>query len=227
MFLIHFVYFYIDVHWQHKDRFDCSQGMDGVLNTDLWSASHVEAELSAGEVLRTAFDEQIKRRAGTLAFSLPRSSLWIRRGLFRLRLFVCLFSFFDKQTSSFPAPSVWWGNERTGRVRWSEEGEEREHYSLKYFCHYVLLFVCVLSLSGRINQPFPRPRFSRRIWRRDCSHNLSASPVACHPSARESTNLSPLSDMSENFWTLRRSGLSPQGDKLSTLWLGVSSTFAV
>lgn len=49
--------------------------MDGVLNTDPWSASHVEAELSAGEVLKTAFDEQIKRRAGTLAFSLPRSSL--------------------------------------------------------------------------------------------------------------------------------------------------------
>lgn len=106
---------------EDKDRFGCSQWMDGVWSTDPWSASHVEAELSAGEVLRTAFDEQIKRGAGTLAFSLPRSSLWIGRGLFRLLLFVCLFLFFGKQTSSSRAFSVWWGNERTERVRWREK----------------------------------------------------------------------------------------------------------
>lgn len=37
--------------------------------------SSLTRELSAGEVVRPAFDEQIKRSAGTLAFTLPLSSL--------------------------------------------------------------------------------------------------------------------------------------------------------
>lgn len=39
------------------------------------SESSLSRELSAGEVVGPAFDEQIKRSAGTLAFTLPLSSL--------------------------------------------------------------------------------------------------------------------------------------------------------
>lgn len=39
------------------------------------SESSLSRELSAGEVVGPVFDEQIKRSAGTLAFTLPLSSL--------------------------------------------------------------------------------------------------------------------------------------------------------
>lgn len=153
------------------------------------SESSLSRELSAGEVVGPAFDEQIKRSAGTLAFTLPLSSLWIREGTFQM-MPVCL-SFFDKQIQLSASPLF------CLMRKWKPK---RVHYSFQYFCHYRLC-LSVLSLCGCIIQPNPRPLFSRRIWQRDSFHNLSTLPPACHLSPRESRTLSQLSDMTENFWT--------------------------
>lgn len=62
---------------------------------------------------------------------------------------------------------------------------KRVHYCLQNFCHYRHCF-SVLSLFGCIIQPNPHLLFSRRIWPRDSSHNLSTLPPACHLSPQES-----------------------------------------
>lgn len=89
-----------------------SQRMDWVLNRATVSESSLSIELSAGEVVRPAFDEQIKRSAGTLAFTLPSFQPLNQEGTFQM-MPVCLSVFFGQTNPALckPCYSVWWGNE--------------------------------------------------------------------------------------------------------------------
>ncbi len=154
------------------------------------SESSLSRELSAGEVVGPAFDEQIKRSAGTLAFTLPFSSLWIRKGLFRWCLFVCLF-LTNKSRSLQARSSVWWGNE-------SPRGCIIPSNILLPLSAWFVCFIFVWLYNST------KP--SSSVQQENLASvtlfiNLSTLPPACHLSPRESRTLSQLSDMTENFWT--------------------------
>lgn len=67
------------------------------------SESSLSIELSAGEVVRPAFDEQIKRSAGTLAFTLPSFQPLNQEGTFQM-MPVCLSVFFGQTNPALCKP---------------------------------------------------------------------------------------------------------------------------